>query len=361
MTKESPLETMNGPSIAPLTLCGLLWIQILAQTQAQHAGPIYEPTTIHEGTLRGALDHHDGESNWIALVTTERGTFLLVGVIGKYDALKKFTNKRVLVKGAITTAMLLPDGGTAPLRGSVAGLKYVGNLTISSLLDVSLAPTGKSGSNPWIPAVKKAWARSYAHPTVAGTMSVRFEFDAGERNGCILKGDLQIEFPLPKTLDLDPSSAMKTKFDADIKDQDGSKGRAAFLAALGTFVRHDWARRPSFEEAFPSSTFSSDPKSEGRILVEKGRYRQIRLEGERITGTTDPEGKELLLQWDTLDKKDVLARIEADGDVLTVRSAKVQSAQEFILPIEIHWKPKGAAPESASSIRFHNWRFDPKR
>ncbi|MCA9321657.1 MAG: hypothetical protein KDB53_13030 [Planctomycetes bacterium] len=103
-----------------------------------------DEVAVTSGVLKGVIAHHDGKPEWIALLVSEKATYLVVGGGERYAELKKQVGHRVLMRGAITTEFRDPTTGEViPLEGKVAGVSYSGNLSIASLDAVSEQPVLK--------------------------------------------------------------------------------------------------------------------------------------------------------------------------------------------------------------------------
>lgn len=109
---------------------------------AQNAGPVFTPIDTYEGKIRGKMDRHDGRSEWVGLLETKDGNWLLVGPASGETGLKKFVDKNVTVRGRTATFMREPSGEIQKLDGKVGGMTYRGNLEVAELADVALASSG---------------------------------------------------------------------------------------------------------------------------------------------------------------------------------------------------------------------------
>jgi hypothetical protein len=126
--------------------CRIVWMVVtsIASTTivfAQRPGPASRPAPVElTGVLKGALSTHDGATDWSAIVVGASKSYLIVGLGKDYATLRKFASKRVVVRGVVADEFVDPAGGKIKLEGSIAGVRYDGNLSVDKLGDVALQP-----------------------------------------------------------------------------------------------------------------------------------------------------------------------------------------------------------------------------
>jgi hypothetical protein len=170
-------------------------VALMGHLVAQNAGPVFMPIDTYEGKIRGKTDRHDGRSEWVGLLETKDGNWLLVGPASGETGLKKFVDKNVTVRGRAATFMREPSGEVQKLEGKVGGMTYQGNLEVADLADVALAGSGSRGLVSTSPLRCRIKKRSHLGKRLAGSLvevevtntgdrplePVRFEIDVTPR------------------------------------------------------------------------------------------------------------------------------------------------------------------------------------